>query len=322
MAREIGLGRAMLLGVAVLAFVLALPAIARAGETTPGSTETLKPEAGEERAIGMPMTLTVEGTADGLHRLFVYGEASGRCETWPYQEQTQKGVVALTGSEGAPLAAEHFSKSFVVAPAGEWYGVCAYLDTTASANPDVFEYGCYHMPGPQRALVGSDCAGGLGPFGRRGQVFGVMPVAEFVERRGLTSCFGGECVIYRSSADEQDVEARARTFGLREEATLREQFLHFEGVVCGLARPWAGRSDPEYPLAPPLQIDVGSRKIVEDLLVAALLADQLLEPVHRELGQLIRDEPRVSLLAQRGPCIRSIRAGCSSGRTEPNPCRK
>ena len=147
MASKVGLRRAMLLGVAVLAYMIALPAIARAAETSPGSTETLKLEAGEERAVGMPMTLTVEGTADGLHRLFVYGEAAGRCETWPYQEQTQKGVVALTGSEGAPLAAEHFSKSFVVVPAaGEWYGVCAYLDTTASTNPDVFEYGCYQMP--------------------------------------------------------------------------------------------------------------------------------------------------------------------------------
>lgn len=47
------------------------------------------------------------------------------------------------GSEGEPLAAGHFSKSFVVVPAGESYSACAYLDTTASANPDVFEYGCY-----------------------------------------------------------------------------------------------------------------------------------------------------------------------------------
>jgi len=37
----------------------------------------------------MPMTLTVEGTADGLHRLFVYGEANRQegCEPWPYMEQ-------------------------------------------------------------------------------------------------------------------------------------------------------------------------------------------------------------------------------------------
>lgn len=146
--REIGLRQAMLLSVAVLVCVLALPTIAWAGETAPGSTETLKLEAPNERAVGVPMTLTVEGTADGLHHLFVYGEADRQegCEAWPYQEQAQKGVVTLTSAEGEPLGEGHFSKIFVVAPAGEWYGVCAYLDAAASGNPDVFEYGCYQMP--------------------------------------------------------------------------------------------------------------------------------------------------------------------------------
>jgi hypothetical protein len=31
----------------------------------------------------------------------------------------------------------------------------------------------------------------LGPLSRLGRVFGVMPVAEFVDLRGLTPCFGG-----------------------------------------------------------------------------------------------------------------------------------
>lgn len=51
--------------------------------------------------------------------------------------------MTLTSAEGEPLSVAHFSKSFVAVPAGELYSACAYLDTTASANPDVFEYGCY-----------------------------------------------------------------------------------------------------------------------------------------------------------------------------------
>ena len=85
----------------------------------------------------------------------------------------------------------------------------------------------------------------LGPLSRPGRVFGVMPVAEFVELRGLTRCLGSECVVYRLPADEQDIEARARSFGLWKKATLREQFLHFEGVVCCLLRQWAGRPGVE-----------------------------------------------------------------------------
>jgi hypothetical protein len=135
----------MLLSVVVLACVGAGPALAWAGETAPDSTEALKLEAPGERVIGMPMTFTAQGTADGLHRLFVYGEAYGRegCQAWPYKEQGQKGVVTLTSTEGEPLSAGHFSESFVVVPTREEYGVCAYLDVTASANPDVFEYGCF-----------------------------------------------------------------------------------------------------------------------------------------------------------------------------------
>jgi hypothetical protein len=137
----------MLLSVAIVASVLAVAAIARAGEAASGSTETLKVEAPNERLLDEPMTLTVEGTADGLHRLFVYGEADvqGGCRAWPYKEQAQSGVVTLTGGEGEALNAGHFSNSFVVVPSSELYGVCAYLDTTASANPDVLEYGCFQM---------------------------------------------------------------------------------------------------------------------------------------------------------------------------------
>jgi hypothetical protein len=142
-------GRSGSLSVAVLVGLLVLPAIAWGGETAPGSTETLRVEAPSEREVGKPMTITVEGAADGLHRLFVYGEADREegCRGWPYEEQAQKGAVTLTSAEGEPLGAGHFFKSFVVVPASApWYAVCAYLDATPSANPDVFEYGCYVIP--------------------------------------------------------------------------------------------------------------------------------------------------------------------------------
>ncbi len=71
----------------------------------------------------------------------------------------------------------------------------------------------------------------LGPRRRLCQVFRVMSVAELVELFGLTRRFGGQRAVYRPSADEQDIEACACSFGLRKKATLREQFLHFEGVV-------------------------------------------------------------------------------------------
>jgi hypothetical protein len=128
---------------------LALPAIAWGGETAPGSTETLTVKAPNEREVGKPMMITVEGMADGLHRLFVYGEAGREqgCETWPYQQQAQIATATLTSPEGDPLGPGPFVKSFVVLPAtASTYLVCAYLDTTASSNPDVFEYGCYVIP--------------------------------------------------------------------------------------------------------------------------------------------------------------------------------
>jgi hypothetical protein len=119
------------------------------GETAPGSTETLTLKAPNEREVGKPMMITVEGTADGLHRLFVYGEAGGEqnCKTWPYEQQSQIATATLTSAEGEPLGPGHFVQSFVVLPAtASTYLVCAYLDTTPSSNPDVFEYGCYMIP--------------------------------------------------------------------------------------------------------------------------------------------------------------------------------
>jgi hypothetical protein len=129
--------------------LLALPAIAWGGETAPGSTETLALKVPNEREVGKPMTVTVQGTADGLHRLFVYGQAGREegCDTWPYEQQAQIATATLTGTEGEALGPGPFVKSFVVVPANpSTYLVCAYLDTTPSSNPDVFEYGCYVIP--------------------------------------------------------------------------------------------------------------------------------------------------------------------------------
>lgn len=145
----IGIRQTALLSIVILVCVLAHSAIAHAeSEVALGSTESISLEVPNERAVGEPMTLTVEGTADGLHRLFVYGEArvGGGCQAWPYKMQTQQGAATLTSAEGEPLNAGHFSASFVVVPASEHYGVCAYLDTAPSANPDVAAYGCYGIP--------------------------------------------------------------------------------------------------------------------------------------------------------------------------------
>jgi hypothetical protein len=139
----------LFVGVAAVC-ALTAPTLAQGeGYVVPGSTETIRVEAPDVREVGKPMTLTVAGTADGLHRLFVYGEAdhSEGCAPWPHQEQAQVGAVTLAGTEGESLDAGHFSKSFVVVPANAaWYAACAYLAAAPSANPDAFAYGCFVVP--------------------------------------------------------------------------------------------------------------------------------------------------------------------------------
>jgi hypothetical protein len=135
----------VLFGGAVLVCLLSLPALASA-ETAPGSTESLVLSA-SYRELGKPTSVTVEGMADGLHRLFVYGEAEGTCTPWPYEEPNQKAAVWLSSPEGEPLGAGPFSKTYIATPAKRpSYDVCAYLDTTPSGLPDDFEWGCFWIP--------------------------------------------------------------------------------------------------------------------------------------------------------------------------------
>ncbi len=150
--RIVGLGsaitcrRAVVCSVTALGCLLGLPAVASA-DPAPGSTETLTLSASYERELGTQMSITVEGAADGLHRLFVYGEAEGTCTPWPYEESTQKKAVWLSSPDGEPLAAGPFSKTYEVIPeTSPSYDVCAYLDTTASGLPDDFESGCFWIP--------------------------------------------------------------------------------------------------------------------------------------------------------------------------------
>lgn len=143
--------RVGLLSVVVLACLLAVPAIASASSwTAVGSSETLTLSASYERRAGEPMSVYVEGTADGLHRLFVYGEpygSGGGCGTRPFEEGIHRKAVALALPEGEPLAAGPFSKTFVTVPEPTFAeDVCAYLDTSASAWPDVIEAVCFVIP--------------------------------------------------------------------------------------------------------------------------------------------------------------------------------
>jgi hypothetical protein len=97
--------------------------------------------------MGEPFNITAEGTADGLHRLFVYGAAEGTCTPWPYEEPRQKAAVWLSSPEGEPLGAGHFSRTYVATQERTGsYDVCAYLDATPSALPDSFEWACLQIP--------------------------------------------------------------------------------------------------------------------------------------------------------------------------------
>jgi len=131
---------------AAFVYLLASSAIASA-ELAASSTETLALSAPYERTVGSQMLITAEGTADGRHRLFVYGEAEGTCAPWPDEEPNQKAAVWLSKPEGELLGAGPFSKTYRVTPAKTpSYDVCAYLDTTPSELPDAFEWACWWIP--------------------------------------------------------------------------------------------------------------------------------------------------------------------------------
>lgn len=133
----------------VLPAMAVAPAAAGAG-TAPGSTETLAVAASGERGVGKELTITAEGVADGSHRLFVFGEASG-CGGWPVNQEADH-AVALTTPGGELLPAGQFARPFAVVPQnGNVYGVCAFLDASPSALPDAWGSGCFALDS------GADC---------------------------------------------------------------------------------------------------------------------------------------------------------------------
>lgn len=112
----------------------------------PGSSESLRLSASEPRQAGHPITVTVEGVADGAHRLFVYGGAVEHGCGIEHVEQLQQ-QTALTPAEGEALAAGSFVREYQAVPMAEGrYIVCAYLDAPPTRFPDAWEQGCFSVP--------------------------------------------------------------------------------------------------------------------------------------------------------------------------------
>jgi hypothetical protein len=132
------------LGVAVAAYAIAMvaPALARA--------ESLALSLGEKPTLNEQLSITVEGVADGAHRLYIYVESGGdACASDPYGEYTEEfGAIALSSKEGDLLSAGSYSKVYTYTPeANNVYSVCAYLDYTPSDPPDVVNAEYFAIPG-------------------------------------------------------------------------------------------------------------------------------------------------------------------------------
>jgi hypothetical protein len=103
------------------------------------AAESLTLSLGPKPTINKPLSITVEGVADGAHRLYVYAESGGeQCASDPYEEYSERlGEVALSSKDGDPLGGGSFSKVYTYTPeANNVYGVCAYLDDAPSDPPD------------------------------------------------------------------------------------------------------------------------------------------------------------------------------------------
>jgi len=112
----------------------------------PASSESLNLSASEPRPVGETMTVTVEGVADGSHRLFVYGGAIEHGCGIEHVEHLQQ-QTTLTPAEGETLAAGPFKREYDAVPAlGGRYIVCAYLDAPPARFPDAWEVGCFWVP--------------------------------------------------------------------------------------------------------------------------------------------------------------------------------
>jgi hypothetical protein len=113
------------------ALAIAAPATAQ--------SESLKISAPGTQAVGQPLTITVNGVADGSHRLYVYAD-EGRfmCASDPYHEYYKRPLtVALSGAEGEALAVGNFDKTYTYTPTFQLPTFCAYLDDTPYDTPDV-----------------------------------------------------------------------------------------------------------------------------------------------------------------------------------------
>jgi hypothetical protein len=124
--------KALLVGCIVLYLGTAAPALAQAVSLT--ITTNHKP------TVGQALGITVEGTADGTARLFVYADFSGHsCASNPNNEYNQPSVVALSSVTGDSLATGSYSKGYSYTPAVERFRICGYLDDTSTGVPDVSE---------------------------------------------------------------------------------------------------------------------------------------------------------------------------------------
>jgi hypothetical protein len=112
----------------------------------PGSSETLTLSASVPRAVGQPMTVTVEGNADGSHRLYVYGGDKRECDVDLAEEGIEEHSL-LSQPGGESLPAGPFVRTYDVVPdsvAG--YVVCAYLYEPPERFPDAWERACFVFP--------------------------------------------------------------------------------------------------------------------------------------------------------------------------------
>jgi hypothetical protein len=136
-------GRRLVAVAGAIAFGLFVAAPAAAA-TEPGSTESLRVSAGNARPTGEPFTFTVEGVADGAHRLYVYGGAGEYC---PIEHVTEPPLEAvpkkwLSSTEGEALPSGPFVRTYN-AIYEEPYVVCAYLYAPPARFPDAWQYGCF-----------------------------------------------------------------------------------------------------------------------------------------------------------------------------------
>jgi hypothetical protein len=121
---------------AALAACVLVPAVPAAA-----SGESLKVSMPRTGTVGQPLTITVTGTADGSHRLYVFADEGqyNECGSNPQNEYSESArVTALSGVEGEVLAAGAFSKSYSYTPTYRLPTLCAYLDDTISHPPDAF----------------------------------------------------------------------------------------------------------------------------------------------------------------------------------------